>query len=73
MKKTVISVLCPADIRIKRIMTRDSLDVSAAEARTKAQKPDEFYITQSDEIIINDQGKAELLAKAEALAKKLSL
>ena len=70
---TVISVLCPADIRIKRIMTRDSLDVSAAEARTKAQKPDEFYITQSDEIIINDQGKAELLAKAEALAKKLSL
>ena len=70
---TVISVLCPACVRIKRIMERDSLDLSAAEARTKAQKPDEFYISHSDEIIINDQSEAELIAKAEALAKKLSL
>ena len=70
---TVISVLCPAKVRTKRIMKRDSLDLSAAEARTKAQKPDEFYITHSDEIIINDQGKAELIANAKDLAKKLSL
>ena len=70
---TVISVLCPSDVRTKRIIERDSLDRSAAEARTKAQKNDEFYISHSDEIIINDQGEAELLTKAEALAKKLSL
>ena len=70
---TVISVLCPAHVRIKRIMERDSIDFSAAEARTKAQKSDEFYINHSNEIIINDQSEAELLTKAEDLAKKLSL
>ena len=70
---TVISVLCPPMHRIERIMARDGLERKAAEARTNAQKPDEFYITHSDEIIINDAGEAELIAKADALAKRLSL
>lgn len=70
---TVVSVLCPAECRIDRIIARDSLKRKAAEARINAQKPDEFYISHSDEIIINDAGEAELIAKADALAKKLLL
>lgn len=70
---SVVSVLCPPQRRIERIMARDGIDRCAAEARTRVQKSDGFYIEHSDEVIINDEGEGELIAKADALAKKLSL
>lgn len=51
---TVISVLCPKELRIKRIMARDGLTLERATERTNAQKPDEFYIGHSDTVLIND-------------------
>ena len=57
---TVISVLCPAEMRIERIMKRDGLELQAARARTLSQKPDEFYREHSDWVIINDGNVKEL-------------
>lgn len=48
-----VAVLAPADIRKKRIIERDGLDVSAANARISAGKPDEFYRENADKIFIN--------------------
>lgn len=47
-------VFAPNDIRLKRIIERDSLSVSEAKRRMDAQLPDEFYLERADIIIIND-------------------
>ncbi len=47
-------VFAPNDIRLKRIIERDSLSVSEAKRRMEAQLPDEFYLERADIIIIND-------------------
>ena len=49
-----IGVIAPRDIRIERIMKRDSLDRDAALDRINAQQNDEFYKERCDYIIIND-------------------
>ncbi len=66
----VVSVLCPSETRIKRIMARDGLDEAAARLRTKAQKSDEFYRRHSDCIIINNSEK-DYLKDIDELMKKL--
>lgn len=48
-----VAVLAPADLRKKRIIERDGLDISAANARISAGKPDEFYRENADKIFIN--------------------
>ena len=63
----VISVIASADERRKRIIERDSISPERADARIKAQKSDEFYISHSDYVIENN-GSAEQFKKAiEAL------
>ena len=52
---TVVSVLAPRDIRIERIAKRDSLPLPLAEQRISAQKPDGFYIDNSDFVLYNDK------------------
>ena len=59
----VVSVLCPSEIRTERIIARDRLSRDAATARTKAQKPDSFYIEHSSTVIIND-GDTDMLEKS---------
>ena len=62
-----VSVLAPADVRIKRISKRDEISLSDASLRTKAQKDDSFYYERSDRIIINDADENALKEKAERL------
>ena len=50
----VVSVLSDREIRISRLMRRDSLDRDAICARLNAQKKDIFYISSSDYIIYNN-------------------
>lgn len=65
----VISILAPAEMRIQRIMQRDSLTREKAELRIKAQKSDDFYRAHSDIVILNDEGQEQLESKmSEALA-----
>ena len=54
----ILSVLAPRELRLSRIMARDGLDRTRAEARLAAQKPDDFFKAHSDAVIVND-GVAE--------------
>ena len=50
----VLSVLADREVRIDRLMLRDSLDRESVCARLNAQKRDIFYISASDYIIYNN-------------------
>lgn len=67
-----VSILAPAKIRAERISRRDGISKSDALLRINAQKSDEFYISRSDKIIIND-GSESLEAKARELLCELGL
>lgn len=58
----VISVLCPTELRLRRIVARDGISAEAAMLRIRAQKDDSFYRSHSDELLIND-GSPEQLEK----------
>ena len=49
-----LAVLADRELRRERIMTRDGLSYEAANARLRAQKPDEFYLSRADHAIRND-------------------
>ncbi len=61
-----IAVLCPSDIRIKRIMSRDRISEEYATSRIKAQQKDEFYKSKCDFEIIND-GENNIEARVEEI------
>lgn len=70
---TVIAVLCPPELRVKRIMARDGISEEAAQTRTNAQKPDEFYIERAD-IVLNNNGDEEKFSEdIRRVAKDLVL
>lgn len=56
----VIAVLAPMDVRKARIIARDGLSEERAVARLNMQKPDEFYTSQAQFVIVND-GNLEAL------------
>lgn len=49
----VIGVVAPKDVRIERIMKRDSIDKAVANARVSSQKSEEFFRQNCDFIIEN--------------------
>lgn len=51
---TVISVIAPPEVRMKRIMARDSIPAQKAAERINAQKSDDFYRENSDYVLEND-------------------
>lgn len=50
----VISVIADEDVKIKRICKRDNIDKDIALTRIKAQPENDFYIKNSDYVIINN-------------------
>ena len=50
----VISVIADEDVKIKRICRRDNIDENLARVRIKAQPNDEFYIKNSELVIVNN-------------------
>ena len=66
-----ISVLAPVEIRLSRIMTRDSISKEAALARISSQKPDDFYRQNSDFVIENRETEVELFQKAEEVLQQI--
>lgn len=48
-----VAVVCPEDIRFKRIMKRDGITEEQALARIKAQHDEQYYIHNADMIIRN--------------------
>ena len=49
-----VSVLAPAEVRVKRIMARDHVDEDYARRRVEAQPKDSFYKENSDFVLEND-------------------
>ncbi len=47
----VISVICPREIRCKRIMERDNITEGQAEQRMSVQHDDKFYTERSDYVV----------------------
>ena len=59
----ILSVLADPKVRIDRIVHRDGIDQSAAEARMAVQKPDIFFRANSDYVIENNDTPEALLPK----------
>ena len=60
----ILCILSPATVRAKRVAQRDNIDENAILQRFHAQKSDEFYVNNSDAVIVNDtpdQLKKDLL------------
>lgn len=47
------AVICPPEIRLERIRSRDSLSLKEAQSRMRIQHEDEFYTKRADYIIRN--------------------
>ena len=65
------AVLAPLEERRARIISRDGLTPERAETRLAAQKDDEYYISRSNAVIVNDGTPAELERKTLKLLKGL--
>ena len=58
-----VAILAPRDIRIERIMKRDSLTFEQAESRINSQPNDEFYISKAN-IVITNHSTVDILYEA---------
>ena len=67
----VIAVVAPRELRLARIMARDSINAEAAEARFRAQKEDTFYTERADFVVCNDGDAEKLHRAAECILAKL--
>ena len=66
----VLSVLADREIRINRIINRDSISADDAELRISSQKNNEFYIENSDYILYNN-GRESLEAEVSKIITEL--
>lgn len=56
----IVSVIADRDIRLNRILERDSITLHEAESRLNSQKNDDFYMGKSDYVIKNNGSLSEL-------------
>lgn len=68
---STVAILCPAQKRKERIISRDNLTNEQSEIRLNAGKPDEFYIEKADFILNNDEGKLEFSLLCQNMCDKL--
>lgn len=67
-----VCVQAPSEIRLERIMARDSITRGKALERMNAQKPDSYYSEKADFIIDNSPGK-DLAEQVAQLVRQLGL
>lgn len=71
---TTLAVIAPAEIRVRRIMTREGISETYARSRVEAQNPDEFYTSRCAHILYNDCGsRAEFEVRSRKLLKQILL
>lgn len=66
---TVISVIAPKEMRLERIMERDSITREQALSRMSVQHEDEFYTEKSEFTVIND-GKTDIKESLSGFVNK---
>jgi dephospho-CoA kinase len=69
----VISVLAPTELRVKRIMERDSINEEAARLRVRAQKDDSFYLNNSDRVLYNTENYESFKKEVLSLFSELGI
>ena len=67
----VVGVLADEEIRIARIMARDSIGREAAFARIRAQKPDSYYQTHCTHLLFNNADMEGFAAACRQLYKEI--
>lgn len=63
-----VAVLAPPEVRLRRILTRDSLTEEQARLRLRAQPPDRFYTDRATYCVQNDHDLSALQSLARDLA-----
>ena len=63
----VIAVTAPRELRLKRILKRDSITPNEASRRIDAQPNDEFYVSQSKYAVCNNDNDVELAQSLRAI------
>lgn len=69
---TIISVIAPLQQRLNRIVVRDHLTDEEARSRINSQHDDDYYISRSQQVIINDGDEKELRIKTLELINLLN-
>ena len=64
---TTLAVLADPDVRLSRIMARDYLTLSQAQARLSAQKPDSYYTERAAHVIYNNTNIEALASDVQRL------
>ncbi len=67
----VVTVTCSEDVRIKRLMERDTIDSSLAQSMISSQTSDLERLTKADYVLTNDATLEELEAQVATLFVKL--
>ena len=62
----LVCVIAPREERVRRIVERDGITVAQAETRINAQKPESYYIENTDYMISNASGE-DFHAKADEI------
>ena len=66
-----ISVLCPQNVRMERIIKRDNISKQQAQSRINAQHNDDYYIKRCDFTINNNSSLENLYKQTEDILKKI--
>lgn len=66
-----LSVLCPVEKRMERIINRDNLTAEQAQSRINAQHNDEYYIKRSDYTLNNDKDLQSLYNQIDKVLQKI--
>ena len=65
-----IAVIADKNVRAERISDRDGISIDAAMNRINSQKPDDYYISNTNAIIQNDSDIEALSSSLNALLEK---
>ena len=70
---TTLAITAPEEVRISRLMARDSITAEQAAARIHAQKPQQWFIENCQHHLHNDSTMEAFRCKCIALYEKLGI
>lgn len=69
----LVAVTAPEELRVRRIMAREGISEEYARKRISAQKPDSWFCSQCQHVLVNDCDEAEYRRRARELFEYLVL
>ncbi|MBQ8249512.1 MAG: dephospho-CoA kinase [Clostridia bacterium] len=68
----IVGVIADEKVRIRRIISRDSISEETAEKRIRSQKSDQFFMDSCDFIVYNNSGIDALEGQVEHILEKIN-